>query len=172
MRYRTAMEESTESLKRQLLAARENVQRQIDKLRAPTDPLAGVERAPFGAGDVGFDKDLIAKLTKTLREIDEKSGRVGGQAVGLTGPNGGKLVPRPKAGGSFLMFPRPLAALGMTRGAFPQFRQHWNEPDVSPPAPAACLAIGACLAGRLAWGATAGRGPRHLRPCGHRRSGR
>jgi len=65
------MEPSTESLRQQLLAARENVQRQIDKLRASPDPLAGVERAPFGAGDVGFDKELIARLTETLREIDE-----------------------------------------------------------------------------------------------------
>lgn len=65
------MEPSTESLRQQLLAARDNVQRQIDRLRAPPDPLAGIERAPFGAGDVGFDKELIAKLTETLREIDE-----------------------------------------------------------------------------------------------------
>jgi hypothetical protein len=65
------MEPSTESLRQQLLAARESVQRQIEKLRAPTDPFAGVERAPFGAGNVGFDKELIAKLTETLREIDE-----------------------------------------------------------------------------------------------------
>jgi hypothetical protein len=71
MRYRTAMEESTESLRQQLLAAREHVERQIDKLRAPPDPLAGVERAPFGAGDVSFDKELIARLTETLQEIDE-----------------------------------------------------------------------------------------------------
>jgi len=71
MRYRAAMEESTESLRRQLLAARKNVQRQIDNLRAAPDPLAGVERAPFGAGDVSFDNELIARLTKTLQEIDD-----------------------------------------------------------------------------------------------------
>jgi hypothetical protein len=65
------MEESTESLRQQLLAARENVQRQIDKLRATPDPLAGVERAPFGAGDASFDKELIARLTETLRDIDD-----------------------------------------------------------------------------------------------------
>jgi len=65
------MEHSTESLRQQLLAARENVQRQLDKLRAPADPLAGIERAPFGAGNAGFDKELIAKLSETLREIDE-----------------------------------------------------------------------------------------------------
>jgi hypothetical protein len=71
MGYRSAMEETTESLRQQLLAARENVERQIDKLRATPDPLAGIERAPFGGGDVSFDKELVAKLTETLREIDE-----------------------------------------------------------------------------------------------------
>src|SRR5258708_7770132 len=71
MRYRAAMEETTESLRQQLLAARENVQRQIDKLRATPDPLAGVERAPFGAGDVSFDKELIARLIKTLSDIND-----------------------------------------------------------------------------------------------------
>jgi hypothetical protein len=81
MRYRTAMEESTESLRQQLLAARENVQRQIDKLRARPYPVATA--GPGGkvlhgiaglirTNGVMIDNDeLIAKLTKTLREIDE-----------------------------------------------------------------------------------------------------
>ncbi len=75
------MEESTESLRQQLLAARENVERQIDKLRARPYPvvaagsggkvlhsIAGLVRT----NGVMIDNDeLIAKLTKTLREIDE-----------------------------------------------------------------------------------------------------
>ncbi len=71
MHYRAAVEETTESLKRQLLAAREEVQQQIDRLRATPDPLAGVEPAPFGAEDARFDKELIARLIKTLSDIND-----------------------------------------------------------------------------------------------------
>ena len=73
----TAMEETTESLKRQLLAARENVERQIDgPVRARPYPIfsgpgnralrgmAGLIRT----NGVMIDNDeLIAKLTETLR---------------------------------------------------------------------------------------------------------
>ena len=65
------MVESKESLRQQLREARAKVQQQIDRLRASPDPLAGIDRAPFGAGDTGFDRELIARLTKTLREIDD-----------------------------------------------------------------------------------------------------
>ena len=65
------MVESKESLRRQLMAARAKVQQQIDRLRASPDPLAGIDRAPFGAGNTGFDRELIARLTETLQEIDD-----------------------------------------------------------------------------------------------------
>jgi hypothetical protein len=65
------MVESKESLRQLLLAARAKVQQQIDRLRASPDPLAGIDRAPFGAGDTGFDRELIARLTETLQEIDD-----------------------------------------------------------------------------------------------------
>jgi hypothetical protein len=74
------MEESTESLRQQLLAARENVQRQIDKLRARPYPVVvgpdGTSLQGIGGlvrtNGVMIDNDeLIAKLTETLREIDE-----------------------------------------------------------------------------------------------------
>lgn len=80
MRYRDAMEDSTESLRQQLQAARENVERQIDKLRARPYPIfAGpANKALRGmaglirTNGVMIDNDeLIAKLTETLREIDE-----------------------------------------------------------------------------------------------------
>jgi biotin operon repressor len=80
MRYRTAMEESTESLRQQLLAARENVERQIDKLRARPYPVAAGPGGKVLHGIAGLvrtngvmidNDELIAKLTKTLREIDE-----------------------------------------------------------------------------------------------------
>jgi uncharacterized protein involved in exopolysaccharide biosynthesis len=74
------MEESTESLRQQLLAARENVERQIDKLRARPYPVAAGPGGKVLHGIAGLirtngvmidNDELIAKLTKTLREIDE-----------------------------------------------------------------------------------------------------
>ncbi len=74
------MEESTESLRQQLRAARENVERHIDKLRARPYPAAagpgGTALQGIGGlvrtNGVMIDNDeLIAKLTETLREIDE-----------------------------------------------------------------------------------------------------
>ena len=69
------------SLRQQLMDARANVERQIDKLRARPYPLAGVGAigalgagfgSPFRTNGVMIDNDeLIAKLTETLREIDE-----------------------------------------------------------------------------------------------------
>ena len=80
MRYRTAMEESTESLRHQLRVARENVQRQIDRLRARPYPVAAGPGGSVLQGVAGLvrtngvmidNDELIAKLTATLREIDE-----------------------------------------------------------------------------------------------------
>jgi hypothetical protein len=74
-------EQSTESLTTELLAARERVRDQIDKLRARPYPTAAIGPigtlmfgmgAPFRTNGVMIDNDeLIAKLTETLREIEE-----------------------------------------------------------------------------------------------------
>jgi hypothetical protein len=74
-------EESIDGLKRELSAARDRVQDQIDKLRARPYPTAAMGPvgtlmfgmgAPFRANGVMIDNDqLIAKLTDTLREIEE-----------------------------------------------------------------------------------------------------
>ena len=74
-------DDSTDGLRRQLLAARQKVIAQIDKLRARPYPLAGIGPvgtvmfgmgAPFRSNGVMIDNDeLIAKLTETLREIDD-----------------------------------------------------------------------------------------------------
>jgi hypothetical protein len=71
------MEDSTESLRQQLLAARETVGRQIDKLPYPVaaGPGGKVLRGMAGLirtnGVMIDNEELIAKLTETLREIDE-----------------------------------------------------------------------------------------------------
>jgi hypothetical protein len=74
-------DESTDSLRRQLLAARKRVLEQIDKLRARPYPRAEIGPvgtlmfgmgAPFRTNGVLIDNDeLIAKLTETLREIED-----------------------------------------------------------------------------------------------------
>jgi hypothetical protein len=63
------MEESPESLLQELLAARERVQRQIDRLQARPYPMvaAGVRTN----GVMIDNNELIAKLALTLQEIDE-----------------------------------------------------------------------------------------------------
>jgi hypothetical protein len=86
-RYHAAMEESTESLRRQLLAARDKVRQQIDKLHARPYPLAGVGPvgtvmqgfgAPFRTNGVMIDNDeLIAKLTAMLSDIDDSLAELG-----------------------------------------------------------------------------------------------
>jgi hypothetical protein len=85
-------DESTDSLRRQLLAARKTVLDQINKLRArpyPTAEMGPVGTlmfgmgAPFRANGVMIDNDeLIAKLAKTLREIEDC-------LAGLGADNGG-----------------------------------------------------------------------------------
>jgi hypothetical protein len=63
------MEESPESLRQALLAAREKVQRQIDRLQARPYPMVA---AGVRTNGVMIDNDeLIAKLALTLQEIDE-----------------------------------------------------------------------------------------------------
>ncbi len=63
-------DDSTDGLRRQLLAARKKLQEQIDKLRARPDPLAGI--GPVGTNGATLDnEELIAKLTETLRDIDD-----------------------------------------------------------------------------------------------------
>ena len=74
-------DDSPDGLRRQLLAARKNVVAQIDKLRARPYPLAGIDPigtvmfgmgVPFRTNGVIIDNDeLIAKLTETLRDIDD-----------------------------------------------------------------------------------------------------
>jgi len=71
-RYTPAMADSTESLRRQLLEAREKVQAQIDKLRGLPTPLAGIGLEPVRANGLNVEGDaLLAKLTETLRDIDD-----------------------------------------------------------------------------------------------------
>ena len=66
------MAESKESLRRQLLAAREKIQAQIDKLRGLPTPLAGIGLEPVRANGLNVEGDaLLAKLTETLRDIDD-----------------------------------------------------------------------------------------------------
>jgi len=65
------MQESKESLRRQLLAARQNVQAQIDKLRGLPSPLAGVSGAPFRGEATAGNDALIARLTETLADIED-----------------------------------------------------------------------------------------------------
>jgi hypothetical protein len=76
----TVPDDSTDGLRRQLLAARQKVIQQIDKLRARPYPLAGIGPvgtvmfgmgAPFRTNGVMIDDELIAKLTETLRDIDD-----------------------------------------------------------------------------------------------------
>ena len=73
------MEESTESLRQQLLAARKNVQAQIDRLRGLPSPLAGVGGAPFRGNAMADNDELIAKLTQTLHEIDDSLAELEGE---------------------------------------------------------------------------------------------
>src|SRR5262245_30501673 len=76
-RYTVPMAESKESLRRQLLEAREKVQAQIDKLRGLPSPLAGVGSAPF-RGTAGAENDqLIAKLSETLSDIEDSLAELG-----------------------------------------------------------------------------------------------
>ena len=82
-----APDESTDSLRRQLLAARERLLEQIDKLHARPYPVAGIGPigtvmfgmgAPFRTNGVMIDNDeLIAKLTEVLRQIDDCLARLG-----------------------------------------------------------------------------------------------
>jgi hypothetical protein len=66
------MEESKESLRRQLLEARANVQAQIDKLRGLPTPLAGIGLERLRANGLGEESDaVLAKLVETLRDIDD-----------------------------------------------------------------------------------------------------
>ena len=66
------MADSKESLRRQLLEAREKVQAQIDKLRGLPTPLAGIGLEPMRANRLNVEGDpLLAKLTETLRDIDD-----------------------------------------------------------------------------------------------------
>jgi hypothetical protein len=65
------MAESKESLRRQLLAAREKIQAQIDKLRGLPSPLAGIGSAPYRGNALSENDQLIAKLTETLSDIDD-----------------------------------------------------------------------------------------------------
>jgi hypothetical protein len=61
------MEPTTEILREELLAAREKVRTQIDRLRARPYPVAAI--GPIGTV---IDNDaLIARLTETLRQIEE-----------------------------------------------------------------------------------------------------
>jgi hypothetical protein len=71
------MEDSKESLRRQLLAAREKVQAQIDRLRGLPSPLAGVDSAPFSGDAMSGADVLIARLTETLAEIDDSLAALG-----------------------------------------------------------------------------------------------
>ena len=74
-------DDSTDGLRQQLLAARKRVREQIDKLRARPYPFAGIGPvgtvmfgmgAPFRTNGVMIDNDeLIARLTDTLRDIDD-----------------------------------------------------------------------------------------------------
>jgi hypothetical protein len=78
-RYTAAMADSTESLRRQLLEAREKVQAQIDKLRGLPTPLAGIGLEPLRANGLNVEGDaLLAKLTETLRDIDDSLEDLGG----------------------------------------------------------------------------------------------
>jgi hypothetical protein len=78
-RYTPAMADSTESLRRQLLEAREKVQAQIDKLRGLPTPLAGIGLEPLRANGLNVEGDaLLAKLTETLRDIDDSLEDLGG----------------------------------------------------------------------------------------------
>jgi hypothetical protein len=64
------MEQSTESLRTELLAARAQLQDQIDKLRARPYPHFGP--TPLRANGVMIDnEELIGRLTQMVREIDE-----------------------------------------------------------------------------------------------------
>jgi hypothetical protein len=75
------MADSTESLRRQLLEAREKVQAQIDKLRGLPTPLAGVGLEPMRANGLDDEGDtLLAKLTETLRDIDDSLEELNGAA--------------------------------------------------------------------------------------------
>jgi hypothetical protein len=75
------MEPTTEILREELLAAREKVRTQIDRLRARPYPVAAIgpigtvmfgAGAPFRTNGVMIDNDaLIARLTETLRQIEE-----------------------------------------------------------------------------------------------------
>jgi len=71
------MEEVKESLRRQLLEARATVQAQIDRLRGLPLPLAGVDAAPFGGGGVQSSEAAIARLSETLRAIDDSLAALG-----------------------------------------------------------------------------------------------
>jgi hypothetical protein len=63
------MEQSTESLRAELLAARARLRDQIDKLRARPYPLFGPTE--LRANGVMIDnRELIARLTQMVREID------------------------------------------------------------------------------------------------------
>jgi hypothetical protein len=64
--------DSTESLRRQLLEAREKVQAQIDRLRGLPTPLAGIGLEPLRANRLDAEGDaLLTKLTETRRDIDD-----------------------------------------------------------------------------------------------------
>ena len=65
------MEDSKESLRRQLLAARQTVQAQIDRLRGLPSPLAGVGSTPFGGTAATGNDALIARLRETLGDIED-----------------------------------------------------------------------------------------------------
>jgi hypothetical protein len=64
------MQESKESLRRQLLAARQNVQAQIDTLRGLPSPLPGSAARPSAARPRSNDA-LIARLTETLADLED-----------------------------------------------------------------------------------------------------
>jgi len=82
------MADPTESLRRQLLEAREKVQAQIDKLRGLPTPLAGVGLEPMRANGLDDEGDtLLTKLTETLRDIDDSLEELNSAAV--TCPNRG-----------------------------------------------------------------------------------
>jgi hypothetical protein len=73
------MADSTESLRQQLLDAREKVQAQIDKLRGLPTPLAGIGLEPMRANGLNAEGDaLLVKLTETLRDIDDSLEELGG----------------------------------------------------------------------------------------------
>jgi hypothetical protein len=62
------------SLRQQLIDARAKVLRQIDRLRDWPHPAAAMFGSSVGTVD---NRELIAKLTETLRQIDDSLARLG-----------------------------------------------------------------------------------------------